>query len=843
MTTIPVAKARFRTLPDGKHEHTLGDLRTEVSLSHTLWTLITTRHLYTGEMDAREKPAKGNTGIGEKYGKGNKSIGYGRSGNVILSKKRSYNSRDIELYAIKEHRRRPRETIRAYRNRSTSGFCISSCLRHVNVINILDLILDPKNNYCEVMAFCDGGNLATLILRSKKLEMQEADCFFKQLTHGIEYMHSMGVAHRDLKPENLLLTSRGVLKIADFGEAECFHLPWEEEPRKSKGRCGTIPYIAPEQYLDSYYDSRMVDMWATGMIYMAMRTGKLIWGTALKDQDDNYSGMIAETSCMLFYIRRLHIGSALYKYSDLVGAIAYNSVTLGKMNNKMLYRYLTTALEKKIQVGDLFTSSFTVGMPILAITNFNIVCWVLGGFVALFGLVSYLFKEKFYLSEALISLLAGVIFSPHVLNLINPLELAHGSLTNINSITLNFSRLVLGVQLVLTGVQLPSRYLRTEWKSLLVVLGPILTYMWLSSSIIIWVIVPNLPFLHALAVGACVTPTDPVLSNAIVKGKFANKNVPKDLQRIIVAESGANDGLGYPFLFLALYMIKYMDVGGFDQVKGAQDVARLWLGETWCYVILLSIVYGTIVGWIARNLLHWTEEKNFVDRESFLVFAIALALFIIGSCGLIGSDDVLACFIAGNVFTWDDWFRVKTLHDSLQPTIDMLLNLSIFMWFGTVCPWPKFLENDVVPLSRLISLSIFILLLRRLPIVFALRNFIHQIEDNRQAAFVGFFGPVGVSAVFYLYLGLEFLDGVTDQDGLQRNDAAVLAEVMTIVVWFLIISNVKAVISREDDNKHWIKTPGKSVSAGSSTEYTALNLPSHAATPSAMQYGTIQLSD
>ena len=76
-----------------------------------------------------------------------------------------------------------------------------------------------------------------------------------------------------------------------------------------------------------------------------------------------------------------------------------------------------------------------------------------------------------------------------------------------------------------------------------------------------------------------------------------------------------------------------------------------------------------------------------MDRESFLVFAIALALFIIGTCGMIGSDDVLACFIAGNTFTWDDWFRIETLDDSLQPTTDMLLNLSIFMWYGAVCPW------------------------------------------------------------------------------------------------------------------------------------------------------------
>jgi NhaP-type Na+/H+ or K+/H+ antiporter len=71
-----------------------------------------------------------------------------------------------------------------------------------------------------------------------------------------------------------------------------------------------------------------------------------------------------------------------------------------------------------------------------------------------------------------------------------------------------------------------------------------MTLMWLASSLIIWAMVPNLSFVHALAIGACVTPTDPVLSNSIVKGKFADKNVPKDLQKIVIAESGANDGLG-----------------------------------------------------------------------------------------------------------------------------------------------------------------------------------------------------------------------------------------------------------------------------------------------------------
>jgi NhaP-type Na+/H+ or K+/H+ antiporter len=310
-----------------------------------------------------------------------------------------------------------------------------------------------------------------------------------------------------------------------------------------------------------------------------------------------------------------------------------------------------------------------------------------------------------------ISLLAGITFSPHATNFIKPLHYT-GSQANLDAVTLYFTRLVLGVQLVLAGVQLPNRYLQREWKPLALLLGPVMTAMWLTSSLLIWGMVPHLSFLHALAIGACVTPTDPVLSNSIVKGKFADKNIPKDLQKIIIAESGANDGLGYPFLFLALYLIKYTGEGGLGQGGGARTAIGLWFGETLGYTILLSVIYGATVGWIAKELLHWAEEKKFVDRESFLVFAITLALFIVGTCGMIGSDDVLACFIAGNTFTWDDWFRLETLDDSLQPTIDMLLNLSVFIWYGAVCPWASFVHNSVIPIYRLIFLGIFILLLR-----------------------------------------------------------------------------------------------------------------------------------
>lgn len=229
---------------------------------------------------------------------------------------------------------------------------------------------------------------------------------------------------------------------------------------------------------------------------------------------------------------------------------------------------------------------------------------------------------------AVISLLAGLTFSPHATNFIRPLDYARGNQIDLDTITLYFSRLVLGVQLVLAGVQLPSKYLRKEWKPLSLLLGPVMCAMWISTSLLVWALVPNLSFLFALAVGACVTPTDPVLSNSIVKGKFADKNIPRELQKIIVAESGANDGLGYPFLFLPLYLIKYTYDTGSGHSEGAGKALGLWFGETWGYTILLSIVYGAVVGYVAKDLLHFAEERKYIDRESFLVFAITLAVSV-----------------------------------------------------------------------------------------------------------------------------------------------------------------------------------------------------------------------
>lgn len=302
---------RFRLLDDGGHEHHLKSAKRQEKLSGLLRDMMGGKKredqvdgdglgLVSSWIDqlkadkdklAQDKksgPAQSATLV-EKYGKCQEVVGRGAFGVVRISHKVDPNNENREqLYAVKEFRRRPQETPKKYTKRLTSEFCISSSLRHPNVIHTLDLIQDAKGDYCEVMEYCAGGDLYSLVLAAGKLEVMEADCYFKQLMRGVEYMHEMGVAHRDLKPENLLLTCHGSLKITDFGNGECFRMAWEKEAHKTSGLCGSAPYISPEEYTEKDFDPRAVDVWATGVIYMAMRTGRHLWRVARRDEDEYF---------------------------------------------------------------------------------------------------------------------------------------------------------------------------------------------------------------------------------------------------------------------------------------------------------------------------------------------------------------------------------------------------------------------------------------------------------------------------------------------------------------------------------------------------------------------------
>ncbi|KAJ8109501.1 hypothetical protein ONZ43_g6118 [Nemania bipapillata] len=381
----------------------------------------------------------------------------------------------------------------------------------------------------------------------------------------------------------------------------------------------------------------------------------------------------------------------------------------------------------------------------LSITKPHLVYIILGGFTSLFMLCSSVIKERLYIGEATVATLVGVIFGPHAANLIDP-----NSWGNTDEITLEFSRIVLVVQCFAVGVELPKYYMEKHWKSVVFLLLPVMTFGWLITSLIIWWLFP-LNYLESLTVAACVTATDPVLASSVVgKGKFA-KRVPKHLRDLLSAESGCNDGMAFPFVYLALYLIQ-------DHL-GARETTFHWFVYTILYECIFGAFYGFIIGYIARHGIKYAERHDLIDRESFLVFYFVLALFCAGSGSILGVDDLLVGFAAGVGFSNDGWFHEKTEESHVSNVIDLLINLAYFVYLGTIIPWEMYNNFDIgLSAWRLTVMSIFVILFRRIPIMLLLKPIIPDVKTWREALFAGHFGPIGVGAIFVAILARAELE-------------------------------------------------------------------------------------
>lgn len=93
----------------------------------------------------------------------------------------------------------------------------------------------------------------------------------------------------------MLDKSLKVLKITDFGVSSVFRAPFTSGITKCHGLCGSGPYIAPEEYTDSEYDSESVDIWAMGIIYFVLSSVSCPWRSA-SSVDSRYTKYLASNS-------------------------------------------------------------------------------------------------------------------------------------------------------------------------------------------------------------------------------------------------------------------------------------------------------------------------------------------------------------------------------------------------------------------------------------------------------------------------------------------------------------------------------------------------------------------
>lgn len=143
-------------------------------------------------------------------------------------------------------------------------YTIGSLLHHPYIRETLDVDFE-----CNALIFeyCPGIDFFNYIKYTHP-SVKDEILYFKQFVEGVSYMHKTGIAHMDLKLENIMIDNiHKTVKIIDFGNSKVFHDSLHiNTVIPEKGIHGSLPYIAPEEFLNNEYNPEKVDVWSSGII-------------------------------------------------------------------------------------------------------------------------------------------------------------------------------------------------------------------------------------------------------------------------------------------------------------------------------------------------------------------------------------------------------------------------------------------------------------------------------------------------------------------------------------------------------------------------------------------------
>jgi NhaP-type Na+/H+ or K+/H+ antiporter len=335
----------------------------------------------------------------------------------------------------------------------------------------------------------------------------------------------------------------------------------------------------------------------------------------------------------------------------------------------------------------------------------------------------------------MIALLLGVLIGPEGLGWLDLAE--YGDETAILEVV---ARYTLVIALVVVGIEVRG-YLPSHWPSLTILVFGGLVLMWGVSSLLVgWIL--GIGVLPALLIGAVLAPTDPILSATVSSGRVSRENLPEPLRHLLAAESSARHGLGLLFVLLPALLI----------TKSDAEAWRHWLTDVLLWKGLAAALIGAAGGYIIARALRWSESRDWAEAPTgpLLTLLLALALGLSALVELMESDGAVAVLVAGVVFARVYTGRklgevVEHQQREHEHLLKQVLQVPVFVLLGTALPWSAWGHLG----WKAPALALAILLLRRIPAVLLLKPIVGQLRRWGEALFVGWFGPVGVGALFF----------------------------------------------------------------------------------------------
>jgi serine/threonine protein kinase/tetratricopeptide (TPR) repeat protein len=155
----------------------------------------------------------------------------------------------------------------------------ASLLRSPNIAVTFDIGEFSGSDFI-VMEYVEGELLSSRVAKGP-LPFHEVVEVGMQVADALDEAHSRGIIHRDIKSANLMWTSRGLVKVLDFGLAKFVRNPVEAETEVTQPQVtvagmvlGTVSYMAPEQALGRPIDHR-ADLFSLGIVLFELATGRV----------------------------------------------------------------------------------------------------------------------------------------------------------------------------------------------------------------------------------------------------------------------------------------------------------------------------------------------------------------------------------------------------------------------------------------------------------------------------------------------------------------------------------------------------------------------------------------